>query len=307
MVLLNARSIQNKWLEFQAMSSTESMEIIGITETWVDTAGRDFEGEYRLPGYSLFHQDRAGRAEGGVMLYAKRHLNPVQIPIMTPYEIVGAEVRGSEPKVQVFVCYRPPKHPLDADLALYETLSALVWEKTSVLAGDFNCSEVDWETDLAVGEGLRLLDFKHDNFLSQKVREPTRGANVLDLIFCSEEDLVSNVVVGECLAGSDHHMVWCMVGSNAGPEFVRPRNRLNLRRADYDGFCRNLLELPRPIEGSAEDEDMWSSFRTQYLTIQQRRIPRKRVGGTERVQPSWFHGGIGREVRKRKRFYHAAK
>ena len=287
------------------MISTESVEIIGITETWVDTAGRDFEGEYRLPGYSLFHQDRAGRAGGGVMLYAKRHLNPVQIPIVTPYEIVGAEVRGSEPKVQVFVCYRPPKHPLDADLALYETLSALVWEKTSVLAGDFNCSGVDWETDLAVGEGLRLLDFKHDNFLSQKVREPTRGANVLDLIFCSEGDLVSNVVVGECLAGSDHHMVWCMVGSNAGPEVVRPRDRLNLRRADYDGFCRDLLELPRPIEGSAED--MWSNFRTQYLTIQQRRIPRKRVGGTERVQPSWFHGGIGREVRKRKRFYHAAK
>ena len=42
--------------------------------TRVDTAGRDFEGEYRLPGCSLFHQDRAGRAGGGVMLYAKRHL-----------------------------------------------------------------------------------------------------------------------------------------------------------------------------------------------------------------------------------------
>ena len=48
------------------------------------------------------------------------------------------------------------------------------------------------------------------------MREPTRGANVLDLIFCSEEDLVSDVVVGECLAGSDHHMVWCTVGSNVG-------------------------------------------------------------------------------------------
>ena len=77
----------------------------------------------------------------------------------------------------------PQSTLLDADLALYETLSALVCEKTSVLAGDFNCSGVDWETDLAIGERLRLLDFKHDNFLSQKVREPTRGANVLDLIF----------------------------------------------------------------------------------------------------------------------------
>ena len=143
------------------MISTEHVEIIGITETWVDTAGRDFEGEYRLPGYSLFHQDRAGRAGGGVMLYAKRHLNPVQIPIVTLYWIVGAEVRGSEPKVQVFVCYRPPKHPLDADLALYETLSALVWEKTSVLAGDFNCSGVDWETDLDVGLLKRLTPTTH--------------------------------------------------------------------------------------------------------------------------------------------------
>ena len=128
---------------------------------------------------------------------------------------------------------------------------------------------------------------------------------MLDLIFCSEEDLVSYVVVGECLAGSDLHMVWCTVGSNVGPEVVRPRDRWNLRRADYDGFCCDLLELSRIVEGSTED--MWSSFRTQYLTIQQRRIPRKRVGGTERVQPSWFHGGIGREVKKRKRFYHAAK
>ena len=162
----------------------------------------------------------------------------------------------------------------------------------------------DRKTDLAVVEGLRLLDFKHVNFLSQKVREPTR-ANMLDLIFCYEDDLVSHVVVGECLPGSDHHMVWCTVGSKVGPEVVKPRYRWNLRQADYYGFRCDLLELPRPEGGSAED--MWLSFRTQYLTIQQRRIPRKRVGGTERVQPSWFHGGIGREVRKRKRFYHAAK
>ena len=66
-----------------------------------------------------------------------------------------------------------------------------------------------------------MLDFKHDNFLSQKVREPTRGAYVLDLIFCSEDDLVSDVIAGECLAGSDYCMVWSTVSSNTGPDVVR--------------------------------------------------------------------------------------
>ena len=163
------------------MISTEPVEIFDITETWVDTAGRDFQGEYRLPGYSLFYQDRAGRVGSGVMLYAKRHLNPVQIPIVTPYEIVGAEVRGSEPEVQVFACYRPPMHPLDADIALYETVGRRLGEDFR-LGGRFHLFWDRLGTDLPLGEGLRLPDFKPDNFLSQKVREPTRGANVLDIV-----------------------------------------------------------------------------------------------------------------------------
>ena len=125
-----------------------------------------------------------------------------------------------------------PKHPLDADLSLYETLSGVVRGKSSVLAGDFNCPEVDWNWDLSVGEGLRLVDFKLDNFLYQMVREPTRGENVLDLIFSTEEDLISEVEVGEALAGSDHNTVQCMVGLPSDQEVNRTRERWNLRRAD---------------------------------------------------------------------------
>ena len=48
------------------------VEIIGITETWVDTADRDFEGKYCLHGYSLFHQDcgqACGVGVGGIACF----------------------------------------------------------------------------------------------------------------------------------------------------------------------------------------------------------------------------------------------
>ena len=80
-------------------------------------------------------------------------------------------------------------------------------------------------------DGLHLLDFKQDNFLSLKVLEPTIGTNVLDLIFSKEDDLDPKMVVGECLAGSDH-VDWCTVGANVAPEIVRPQDPWYQRGVD---------------------------------------------------------------------------
>ena len=144
MALINACSIRNKMLEYLAIVSTFHPDIIAITETCVNTVGRHLEEEFHLPGVTLFHQDRAGRAGGGVMLYVKRCLTPVALPIATPYERVGADVHRGRTAIRFVVCYRPLQHPPDADLDLYETFSGLIREKISVLAGEFNCTGVNW-------------------------------------------------------------------------------------------------------------------------------------------------------------------
>ena len=51
-------------LNKEQVTGAPPVQIIGKTETWLYTTGRDFEGQYRLPGYSEFQQDRAGYAEG---------------------------------------------------------------------------------------------------------------------------------------------------------------------------------------------------------------------------------------------------
>lgn len=287
------------------MVATYDVDIIAITESWLNTSGGDFEGEYHLPGFTMFHRDRGTRRGGGVILYVRRHHTPVLVPNDSPCEIIGAEIRGCDPALQIFVVYRPPHQDIDSDTRLYTDISQLLRDRESLVLGDFNCPAVDWDLGVSVGEGSRLVQFMQDNFLTQTVLEPTRGHNILDLIFTTDVDYITEVEIGDCLAGSDHHVVSCTVQVGSEPEELLYRERLNLRRADYDRFNRALREITLPAEGSVEY--MWTEFKTNFMAIQSTCIPTKRVGGTAKVKPTWFHDGIGRAIKERKRRYRLAR
>ena len=75
MYYCNSRSVRNKINLFRGLASVERPEVIAITETWIDTAGRDFKSEFEIEGYNVFHKDRSGRTGGGVAIYIKDSLN----------------------------------------------------------------------------------------------------------------------------------------------------------------------------------------------------------------------------------------
>jgi len=210
-------------LDFRAWIAASDYGVIAVTETWLDPV-RDFAGEFHLPGYTMFHRDRVGRAGGGVMLYVQTHLAPIELRTDSAHEFVGAELRGCDPPVTVIVVYRPPHRPLDYDESLYRDLSASISDVATVVVGDFNCP-IDWSLVNVGAEGMRLVDFANDNFLSQMVTVPTRGRNILDLVFVSDEDMVRDVEVGLGLAGSDHGVVSFEVVVTAGPDTSRPVRR----------------------------------------------------------------------------------
>ena len=66
--------------------------------------------------------------------------------------------------------------------------------------GDFNHGQIQWKTLESVGrDDQQFLLLIQDSFLTQHGLEPTRGGNVLDLIFSSQNRLVDNIKIGESL------------------------------------------------------------------------------------------------------------
>ena len=83
---------------------------------------------------------------------------------------------------------------------LYEQLAEAARSPALVLVGDFNFPDICWEYNRAQKkQSRRFLECVEDNFLMQLVREPTRGAALLDLLFTDREGLVGDVEVGAVL------------------------------------------------------------------------------------------------------------
>ena len=76
-----------------------------------------------------------------------------------------------------------------------------------LICGDFNHNTIDWELLHAGQDGEAFMKLVLDNFLTQHVRQPTRGRNILDLVLSSDPVMVNDLEVSAPLGSSDHNVV----------------------------------------------------------------------------------------------------
>ena len=301
-LLFNARSIRNKFLEFVALLTLERPDLVAVTESWVRTSDRDFEGEYAIPGYQLYHRDRTDRAGGGVMLYIRDSLKLGNIATGSEHEFLGVDLEIGHAVYRIIVVYRPPHQTIDRDRALYGEIRNLIDGKTCVLLGDFN-SHVDWETGESPAEDMPLLEFVNDNFLTQWVREPTRGNNILDLVLTTEDDIVTDLSTGEELGSSDHRLVRFTLQvpeTHSGASAVR---KFNFRRADFPRMRTAVRQIE--VDLDADIEVAWSHFKDDFMRAQSDSIPLRSCRGSTQ-NPRWLSGEIKRAIGRKRRAYRQA-
>ena len=206
-------------------------------------------------------------------------------------------------KYRTVTVYRPPSSTEDQDRDLYNQLNQLTEGRVSIVMGDFN-THVDWATRETRIDNIRLLNFVNEGFFTQWVREPTRGANILDLVLTSEDDIIEEVSVDEELGGSDHRLIRFCIRVPAREAVARAAAKLNFRKANFAGLRAGVAAIE--VEDSDNVEQPWKNFKNSFMALQSRFIPseRGRVGAT---QPKWFTPEIGRTLRKRKTAYRQAK
>ena len=158
------------------------------------------------------------------MLYTKTSLQATLVNLQTNcgnrsfQDSVWCEIRlrGTD-KLLVGCIYRSPNSSAENNALLAEHLSLASNRGNShvIVMGDFNHPEIDWtkiQTTVGINHPATIfLESIRDAFLHQHVSEPThhratQTANILDLIFSNEPDMIENLQ-NLVPIGKSHHSV----------------------------------------------------------------------------------------------------
>ena len=294
--LVNARSIRNKFTDLETLTYVENFDVIAITESWIDTRQRDFLAEYGLPGYSIFSSERNGRAGGGVILYVKDSLYPVLIP-KPPIDNIDAvyvQLRNeTNDKLTFGLIYRPPAQSINTDNKLYEQLAEVCCVEKTIILGDFNLPVTKWGEPLSSHTGLDLYNNLLESSLYQLVHQPTRVRNILDLVFTTSENLVSNIVVGEEFSSSDHRIVTFDVHFNNNNVSSSTEKIPDYTRADFHKLRRilrdNNWEL---VNQSTNVHDAWTLLTETLNKSTKECVPMRSRRPIKNSKPKWWNRNI---------------
>ena len=153
----------------------------------------------------MFRKDREREVEqkgGGVLLYIRNEIVTCELieSRNSKCEAVWIQARNNKGvRISISSCYSSLTASKEDNKALLEAIRlSAAKEKCFLLVGDFNYPGIDWQEMSASGDG-ELYGY----FLHQHVRQATRGANILDLVVSSEEDLVDDLRIGSPIGGSD--------------------------------------------------------------------------------------------------------
>ena len=114
-----------------------------------------------------------------------------------------------------------------------------------------------------------FLELCVNNGLTQLVNEPPRLNNILDLVLCNNEIVISELTINEPFGTSDHDSInFVVVIENEFSVLDDPKNNIGIDlcklwwKADWEGFELYCLSIDwfEILSGCFEANEMWGCF-----------------------------------------------
>ena len=236
------------------MASENNAILIALTETWL--TDRLPDNFLKIPGFHLVRADRSTThslfPHGGCLLYVRNGNTVTGTKLYSDgrCDLLIATVGNYD--LDIAVLYRPTGNvPKELFGGALETISVYneLTKNNLLMLGDLNfpAKYIEWAaldsgaaaTQIGKNESTTLLlDFVDDHSMNQMVTVPTRGKEILDVIFTNSPDLITGVRIQKCNF-SDHNVVIAETNlnpprkQNEKPPPMSEIGRFNFDKADW--------------------------------------------------------------------------
>ena len=229
---LETRKILNHFL------NKNNIDIAILQEIWIKP-----NEDYKFPGYNFTKSLRIN-GYGGVGILIKNEIKyeEVKLPKLEPIEAIAIKTLNTKTEIIIISIYIPPvpinnndiKEPLKKLLDTIEN-----WNKTTILAGDFNAHNKIWnnkQTDCARGKLLSsLIDMTNLIILNDGsptlIKTPNAVPSTIDLTLVTP-DIAAKIewkVIDDEIA-SNHKIITLEI-QNTAKNFTINREILNKKKA----------------------------------------------------------------------------
>ena len=274
---------------FQNFVYHEDLDIVCVTETWLNDSIRDSE---ILPyNYTTFRQDRYKNRVGGGVLISVNSSSFKDVS-MFPYDVNSDDleiltllcISHLNKKIIVCCCYRPPGTGavwFEHFAKFFDTISAS--NHQIIITGDFNLPQLFCHGSEPVNNH-RFIDALNDNFLHQINIYPTQNNNILDLLITNIPELpcITDIItpdqMGIC---TDHSGLQFEIQMSVKALPVLSRYVYDFPKGNILGLRNKLANedvLLSCISDSHEDLDLdWSLGKEKFMSTADKFIPKRKI------------------------------
>ena len=296
--IVNARSICNKTDVFTDYVTEVNMDLIAITETWLNIGEKDNRVIKHLThaDYKFVHLPRKSRRGGGVGLVYRSSFKVVvnRRDDMKSFEFMDVDVSSSGNSMKLVITYRPPPSKKNehsyADFLVEFTgfieHYALMTTRFAIV-GDFN---IHWDVP-SDNNVKRFADLLESLNIIQHVHAPTHiDGHTIDLILTpsGNHGITSTKTT---LLLSDHLWVECLVDM---VKPVVPRKTITYRKykaINKPAFCSDIASsLPTAISsGKQTTTELANHYNVVLTKLIEKHAPLQTCRIADRPLVPWYN------------------